>query len=54
MVAAISAATLSLLADFEARVCMSAAGRQLVDGQGALRVAQVILCRLVGFETEGG
>ncbi len=53
VVAAVGEAVLSLLPDCEARAGMSAAGRQLVDGQGALRVAQVILDRLLGSETEG-
>jgi len=39
----VGSAVLALLADGAARVAMSAAGQRLVDGQGAIRVARVLL-----------
>ena len=46
IVTAISDVLLSLLPDPKARAAMSAAGQRLIDGQGALRVAQAILAEV--------
>jgi len=43
VITAMGDALLSMLSDPEARAAMSAAGQQVVDGQGALRVARAIL-----------
>lgn len=48
VVSAIGDAVISLLSDSRARSAMSAAGQGLVDGQGALRVAQTILSEMMG------
>jgi UDP-2,4-diacetamido-2,4,6-trideoxy-beta-L-altropyranose hydrolase len=47
IVEAIGAAVRTLLADPQARATMSVAGQRLIDGQGALRVAQTILAERV-------
>jgi UDP-2,4-diacetamido-2,4,6-trideoxy-beta-L-altropyranose hydrolase len=47
IVEAIGSAVRTLLADSEARAAMSVAGKSLIDGQGALRVAQTIVAERV-------
>jgi UDP-2,4-diacetamido-2,4,6-trideoxy-beta-L-altropyranose hydrolase len=46
IVEAIGEAVRTLLADPQARAVMSAAGQRLIDGQGALRVAEAILAEV--------
>jgi UDP-2,4-diacetamido-2,4,6-trideoxy-beta-L-altropyranose hydrolase len=52
IVTAIGDTLLSLLSDSKARAAMSGAGQRLIDGQGALRVAQAILAETAACKTD--